>query len=58
MVHGIREVFLTDLENLDWMDEETKRKAKKKVCNFSHWLRLFIIKAVFVDRLNSLFGTW
>ncbi|XP_058947428.2 endothelin-converting enzyme homolog [Pocillopora verrucosa] len=30
MVHGIREVFLTDLENLDWMDEETKRKAKKK----------------------------
>ena len=36
MVHGIREVFLTDLENLDWMDEETKRKAKKKVCNFIH----------------------
>ena len=34
MVHGIREVFLTDLENLDWMDEETKRQAKKKVFFF------------------------
>lgn len=30
MIHDIREVFLTNLENLDWMDEETKRKAKEK----------------------------
>ncbi|XP_022784781.1 endothelin-converting enzyme homolog [Stylophora pistillata] len=30
MIHDIREVFLTNLENLDWMDVETKRKAKEK----------------------------
>lgn len=33
MIHDIRQVFLANLEKLDWMDEETKLKAKEKVCN-------------------------
>ncbi|XP_027040814.1 endothelin-converting enzyme homolog isoform X4 [Pocillopora damicornis] len=30
MIHDIRQVFLANLEKLDWMDEETKLKAKEK----------------------------
>lgn len=30
MIHDIRQVFLANLEELDWMDKETKQKAKEK----------------------------
>ena len=36
MIHDIRQVFLANLEELDWMDKETKQKAKEKVCKGSH----------------------
>ena len=31
MIHDIRQVFLTNLNKVEWMDEETKEKAKEKV---------------------------
>ena len=31
MIHDIRQVFLANLEKVEWMDEETKQKAKDKV---------------------------
>ena len=31
MVHDIRQVFLANLEKVDWMDEATKEKARAKV---------------------------
>lgn len=30
MIHDIRQVFLTNLNKVEWMDEETKEKAKEK----------------------------
>ncbi|XP_022784780.1 endothelin-converting enzyme homolog isoform X5 [Stylophora pistillata] len=30
MIHDIRQVFLANLEKVDWMDEKTKQKAKEK----------------------------
>lgn len=30
MIHDIRQVFLANLEKVDWMDEETKQKARDK----------------------------
>ena len=31
MIHDIREVFLANLDKVDWMDDVTKEKAKEKV---------------------------
>ena len=31
MIHDIRQVFLTNLEKLEWMDDATKKKAREKV---------------------------
>ena len=33
MIHDIRQVFLANLEKVEWMDEKTKQKAKDKVLN-------------------------
>ena len=37
MIHDIRQVFLANLEELDWMDEETKERAKEKA-SLSFWI--------------------
>ena len=31
MIHDIRQVFLANLEKLEWMDDATKEKAREKV---------------------------
>ena len=31
MIHDIMEVFLTNLDKLEWMDDVTKDKAREKV---------------------------
>ncbi len=31
MIHDIRQVFLANLEKLEWMDDVTKERAKDKV---------------------------
>ena len=31
MIHDIRNVFIDNLKNVDWMDEEAKKVAKDKV---------------------------
>ena len=31
MIAGIKKAFITNLPNVEWMDEETKGKALKKV---------------------------
>ena len=33
MVSGIRQVFVNNLQNISWMDDETKKMALKKVKN-------------------------
>ena len=35
MIHDIRQVFLANLEKVEWMDEKTKQRAKDKVFNSS-----------------------
>jgi predicted metalloendopeptidase len=31
MIHAIRGVFIDNLKDIDWMDDETKKAAKEKV---------------------------
>ena len=31
MIHDIRQVFLANLDKLEWMDDATKEKAREKV---------------------------
>ena len=31
MIHDIRQVFLANLDKLEWMDDVTKEKAREKV---------------------------
>lgn len=38
MVSGIREVFIDNLRHINWMDEETKALALKKVENVLQYI--------------------
>ena len=31
MIHDIRQVFLANLDKVEWMDDATKEKAREKV---------------------------
>ena len=44
MIAGIKKAFITNLPHVEWMDEETKRKALKKVQFTTDFEILIIVK--------------